>query len=86
MGKNRFSDNEKVQRKMEEFNISKDSNWQGDIVSKFILDLSKKYLSKKNLDVGAGTGALVSLISKKNYSAVGLDLCPKRSFIKTWFN
>jgi len=83
MNSNDFLQNENAQRKMEQFHINKSSTWQGDVVSRFIFDMSKKYLSKDILDVGAGTGALVNLINKNSkYSAAGVDLHPKKSFIK----
>jgi ubiquinone/menaquinone biosynthesis C-methylase UbiE len=47
--------------------------YAGDVSSPEIVGLSKKFIGKRVLDVGAGSGALINLIS----GAVGLDLAPK---------
>ena len=47
--------------------------YAGDVSSPEIIRLSKKYIGKRVLDVGAGSGALINLIP----NAVGLDLVPK---------
>ena len=47
--------------------------YAGDISSPEIIRLSKKYIGKRVLDVGAGSGALISQIP----NAIGLDLVPK---------
>ena len=47
--------------------------YAGDISSPEIIRLSKNYIGKRVLDVGAGSGALISQIP----NAIGLDLVPK---------
>jgi len=47
--------------------------YAGDVSSPEIVRLSKKYIGKRVLDVGAGSGALINLIP----NAIGLDLVPK---------
>ena len=55
------------------FHEEYDGDYAGDISSPEIVRLSKKYIGNKVLDVGAGSGALISLIP----NAVGLDLVSK---------
>ncbi|MFA5349137.1 MAG: class I SAM-dependent methyltransferase [Candidatus Paceibacterota bacterium] len=45
----------------------------GDITAPEIIKLSKKYLGKKILDIGSGSGALIDLLPK---NTIGLDLIP----------
>lgn len=45
----------------------------GDVISSEVKRLSKKYIGKKVLDIGAGDGALINLIP----GAIGLDLVPQ---------
>jgi len=47
--------------------------YAGDVSAPEIIRLSKKYIGKRVLDVGAGSGALINLIP----NAIGLDLAPK---------
>jgi len=47
--------------------------YAGDVSAPEIVRLSKKFIRKSVLDVGAGSGALINLIP----NAVGLDLAPK---------
>jgi len=47
--------------------------YAGDVSSPEIIRLSKRFIGKKVLDVGAGSGALINLIP----NAIGLDLAPK---------
>ena len=47
--------------------------YAGDISSTEIIRLSKKYIGKKILDVGAGSGALIDKLP----NAIGIDLVPK---------
>lgn len=81
--------NEKYQKRLEECSAKKFSNkekphyYQGDAVSGLIFSLSKKWIGRKILDVGAGTGALVSHLKSMGYeNAQGIDLYPKVDFIK----
>ncbi len=57
----------------------------GDIAAPAIVRLSKQYISKEILDVGAGSGALLCEIAKQGYScswtAKGVDLYPQKTFI-----
>lgn len=46
----------------------------GDRRSKLIVSLSKKYIGKKVLDVGAGSGALIKLIP----GTIGIDIIPNK--------
>jgi len=55
------------------FHEEYDGDYAGDVSSPEIVRLSKKYIRNKILDVGAGSGALISLIP----NAIGLDLAPK---------
>jgi SAM-dependent methyltransferase len=52
--------------------------YSGDTRAPAIKVLSKNYLKGKVLDIGAGSGALVSIIS----NAVGIDIVPKKPEIK----
>ncbi len=79
---NNFKENEDNQKKMEENNISRGSVWQGDLMSDLIFKLSKRNISDKVLDVGAGTGALINTINNNGFSAIGIDLCPKEDLIQ----
>lgn len=55
------------------FHEEHEGDYAGDITSPEIIRLSKKYIGKRVLDVGAGSGALIDLIP----SAVGIDLVSK---------
>ena len=55
------------------FHEEYDGDYAGDVSSPEIVRLSKRYIGKRVLDVGAGSGALISLIP----NAVGLDLVSK---------
>jgi len=48
-------------------------SYAGDVLSPEIIRLSKKYIGNSILDVGAGSGALISLIP----NAIGVDLVSK---------
>jgi ubiquinone/menaquinone biosynthesis C-methylase UbiE len=50
-----------------------ETEFAGDVSSPEIVRLSKKYIGKRVLDVGAGSGALIDLIP----NAIGLDLVSK---------
>jgi len=58
---------------------------KGDIVSRVILSLSKRYVGKNTLDVGAGSGALIKAFQEKYKSdkhIVGVDIAPKTKEIQ----
>lgn len=57
------------------FHEEHEGDYAGDITSPEIIRLSKKYIGKRVLDVGAGSGALLNLIP----SAIGIDLVSKHS-------
>lgn len=59
------------------YTIKQKGDFAGDISSKEIVRLSQKYIGKKVLDVGAGSGALIDLIP----NSIGLDLSPKNKKI-----
>ena len=48
-------------------------DFAGDILASEVIRLSKKYIGENVLDVGAGSGALISKIP----NAVGVDVAPK---------
>jgi len=50
-----------------------ETKFAGDILAPEIVTLAKKYIGKKVLDVGAGSGALINLIP----GAIGIDIAPK---------
>lgn len=50
-----------------------EADFAGDLVAPEIVRLSKKYIGRKVLDIGAGSGALINLIPE----AIGIDLVPK---------
>lgn len=54
-----------------------EAKFAGDILAPEIVRLAKKYIGKKVLDVGAGSGALINLIP----GAIGIDIAPKDSKI-----
>jgi len=58
--------------------VGREDEFQGERVSKEIVRLSKKYIGKKVLDVGAGTGALIRLIP----SAIGIDIVARPGIIE----
>jgi ubiquinone/menaquinone biosynthesis C-methylase UbiE len=62
-------DKEQVKKFWEE----SEADFAGDVSSPEIIRLSKKYIGKRVLDVGAGSGALINLIP----SAIGIDLVSK---------
>lgn len=62
-------DKEQVKKFWEE----SEADFAGDTSSPEIIRLSKKFIGNKVLDVGAGSGALISLIP----NAIGLDLVSK---------
>ena len=66
---NNVVDKELIKKFWEEY----EADFSGDVSSPEIVRLSKKYIGNKVLDVGAGSGALISLIP----DAAGLDLAPK---------
>lgn len=49
------------------------TDYAGDVLAPEIIRLSKKFIGKKVLDAGAGSGALISRIP----GAIGIDLAPK---------
>ncbi len=53
------------------------ADFAGDILAPEIISLSKSYIGKSVLDVGAGSGALIAKIP----NAIGIDLAPKNSGI-----
>lgn len=52
--------------------------FHGDIVSKYIVKLSNKYIGEDVLDIGAGTGTLIKLIP----GSIGVDIVEKPGIIK----
>lgn len=60
-----------------EFWSEYDSGFAGDVLAPEIISLSKKHIGKSVLDVGAGSGALISRIP----GAIGIDLAPKNERI-----
>ena len=50
--------------------------YQGDVVSKILINLIKKYIEAPVLDIGAGSGSLVNTFKKRGLEAVGIDLPP----------
>ena len=50
----------------------------GDQVSPEIIRLAKKYIGRKVLDIGAGNGALISLLP----GSIGIDLAPKNDRVR----
>ena len=68
------SENNVVDKELiKKFWENNEADFAGDISSPEIIRLSKKYIRKRVLDVGAGSGALINLIP----NSVGLDLVPK---------
>ena len=61
------------ERSVQDFWEKNEASYAGDILSTEIIRLSKGYIGKSVLDVGAGSGALISHIS----GAIGIDLAPK---------
>lgn len=57
---------------------SRQKKYSGDIRAPVIKKLSKRYIGKKVLDVGAGSGALINLIP----NSIGIDLAPNNLKIK----
>lgn len=61
-------------------------NWkedfQGDRMAEEIIRLSKKFMGKKVLDIGAGSGALIKKIPR----AIGIDLVKRPGIIKGSIN
>lgn len=55
------------------FHEEYEGGYAGDVSSPEIVRLSKRYIGKRVLDVGAGSGALISLVP----NAIGLDFVPK---------
>ena len=57
---------------------SHDAPFKADMVSDTVLDLSKKYIGKKVLDVGGGSGALLRAFKKrfKGRKMVSVDIAP----------
>lgn len=57
---------------------SRETEYMGEKVAKTIFRLSKKYIGKDVLDIGAGTAALIKLIP----NAQGIDIAPKSDRVK----
>ena len=79
-------DNENYQRAIEEHIKQKFSQqeaiYQGDLVSKVLYKIVRKYVRDAILDVGAGTGALLTTLQSYGHRRVqGIDLCPKVDFV-----
>ena len=62
---------------VKEFWDSNKASYAGEVNSKEIIRLSRKYIKGKVLDVGAGSGALIELVPH----SVGIDISPKDSRI-----
>ncbi len=78
--------NEQYQENLEKSSKNKRDNhghqYFGDKVSTIIFKLTKKFIQEPILDVGAGTGALITTIKKHKYPNIkGIDLYPKADFI-----
>ena len=54
--------------------IRKRGVFKGDEVSAELLKIVRRYIADDILDIGAGSGALIRLLSSKGYSAKGVDL------------
>jgi len=68
-----FEERDETKNSVAEFWSEYDGDFAGDILAPEIIKLSKKYIGEFVLDVGAGSGALVSRIP----NAIGIDLAPK---------
>ena len=80
-------DNENYQRAIEEHIKEKflrqDAVYQGDQVSEILYRIVRKYVRDGILDVGAGTGALLTTLERHGYRRIkGIDLCPKVDFVE----
>ena len=71
------------QAQVTKFIFEKDSIPQkGVIVSGAIIGLSKKYIKSPILDMGAGSGVLISKLAEKYNNCSGIDLFPKSGFVR----
>lgn len=58
---------------------------KGDVISKTILSLAKRYIGSNAVDVGAGSGALMNAFREKHKQGkqiIGVDLTPKNEDIE----
>jgi len=63
---------------------SENKSYKGDISSKAIINISKRYVGNKIIDVGAGNGALIINLKKNNPNkkVIGIDIAPKNPLVK----
>lgn len=57
-------------------------SYQGNYAANFLVNKLKKYIKSPILDIGAGTGALVKELEKKNFKAFGIDPVPKNAKVQ----
>ena len=73
--------NEEYQVKIFKAQINKGGSYKGDIISKVLIRITEKYIKSDILDIGAGSGSLVKLLTKRRYNAVGIDLCSRSPIV-----
>ncbi len=56
--------------------------FRGDFVSAVLLRIAARYINDSVLDVGAGSGALVEILRKRNLNAIGVDICARPPFVQ----
>ncbi len=68
-------------KEIKEFH-EKIARYYGDRVSKEIIKLIKRYIKSPILDSGAGSGALINLLSNMGFEdVIGIDIAPKNNVI-----